>query len=90
MPFDNHHPRSGTSIAAGRSQDEEAGEDEDERRDGAEGVVRATRTTASKGLRRIHSVRAPPYGGGLDPRRVRRVARRHDVNPTYPDVSSKW
>lgn len=48
---------------------------EGERKDRVGGVVRATRTTASKGLRRIHSVRAPPNGGGLDPRRVRRVAR---------------
>lgn len=43
----------------------------------------------TKGLRRIHSVRAPPNGGGLDPRRVRRVARQHDADPMYPDVTSR-
>jgi len=48
---------------------------EGKRKDRVGSVVRATRTTVSKGLRRIHSVRAPPNGGGLDPRRVRRVAR---------------
>lgn len=61
----------------------------DEEKTGVGGVVRATRTTASKGLRRIHSVRAPPNGGGLDPRRVRRVARQHDADPMYPDVTSR-